>query len=173
LETHFFRAFALALLLFTFNSCTSETNKESDASLTSKLVSNSEALKPFSYSLSELETLKLINDYRVSVGLNPLEKTSHISFKSEEHNDYMITNNVFNHNDFNARSESIMQVLGAKNVGENIAYNFKTPQGVLSGWLNSPGHKANIEGNFTHFGISIKTDPATGSKYYTNIFAKI
>ena len=37
--------------------------------------------------------------------------------------------------------------------------------------LNSAGHKANIEGDFTHFGISIRTN-AEGKKYYTNIFVK-
>ncbi|UQD57189.1 CAP domain-containing protein [Flavobacterium sp. K5-23] len=173
MKTHFLSAFALISLLLSLNSCSTDTNKESETSLNSNLVAKSEISKPFSYSLAELETLKLINDYRVSIGLNQLEKTSHISFKSEEHNDYMITNTVFNHNDFNSRSENIKLVLGAKTVGENIAFNFKTPKDVLSGWLNSPTHKANIEGNFTHFGISIKTDPATGSKYYTNIFAKI
>jgi uncharacterized protein YkwD len=173
LKTHFLSALALGFLLLSLNSCSADTNKESETSLNSNLVAKSEMLKPFTYSLSELETLKLINDHRVSIGLNPLEKTSHISFISEEHNEYMITNNVFNHNDFNARCENIILALGAKNVGENLAFNFKTPQDVLSGWLNSPGHKANIEGDFTHFGISIKTDPATGSKYYTNIFAKI
>ena len=30
----------------------------------------------------------------------------------------------------------------------------------------------NIEGDFTHFGISVKTNPTTGKKYYTNIFMK-
>jgi uncharacterized protein YkwD len=36
-------------------------------------------------------------------------------------------------------------------VGENIAYNYSTPQAAVSAWLNSPSHKENIVGNFTHF----------------------
>jgi uncharacterized protein YkwD len=39
--------------------------------------------------------------------------------------------------------------------------------------VNSPGHKENIVGNFTHFGISIRENPVTGKKYYTNILQKI
>ena len=117
--------------------------------------------------------MKLINDYRVSIGLNSLEKINHISHKSEEHDNYMITNNVVNHDDFVARSENIISVLGAKTVGENIAYNYNSPQAALDAWLNSPGHKQNIEGNFTHFGISIRENPSNGKKYYTNIFARI
>jgi uncharacterized protein YkwD len=117
--------------------------------------------------------MNLINAHRVSKGLNPLEKINHMSYKSEEHDYYMIANNVVNHNDFVARSENIMKTLGAVSVSENIAYNYNTPQAVLNAWLASPSHKENIEGNFTHFGIAIKENPATGKKYYTNIFAKI
>lgn len=29
--------------------------------------------------------------------------------------------------------------------GENIAYGYRTPQDVFQGWLNSPGHRKNIE----------------------------
>jgi uncharacterized protein YkwD len=114
----------------------------------------------------------LINAYRVSIGLNELQQINHISYKSEEHDNYMITNNVVNHDDFVARSENIMKVLGAKSVSENIAYNYNSPQAALDAWLKSPSHKANIEGNFTHFGLSIRVS-AEGKKYYTNIFVKI
>jgi uncharacterized protein YkwD len=40
-------------------------------------------------------------------------------------------------------------------VSENIAYNYNT-QAVLNAWLASPSHKANIEGDHTHFGIALK-----------------
>jgi hypothetical protein len=53
-------------------------------------------------------------------------KINHMSFKSEEHDNYMIANNVVNHNDFVARSENIINTLGAKTVSENIAYNYNT-----------------------------------------------
>ena len=127
----------------------------------------------YTYNSDELQVMALINTYRVSIGLNKLEQINYISYKSEEHDNYMIANNVVNHDDFSARSQNIMEVLGAKMVGENIAYNFNTPQSVMDAWLNSSTHKGNIEGNFTHFGISIRIDPVGGQKYYTNIFVKI
>ena len=108
----------------------------------------------------------------MSIGLNALEKNDYVSFKSEEHDNYMITNNVVSHDDFVARSEDIMKKVGAKTVSENIAYNYNSPQAAVDAWLKSPAHKANIEGNFTHFGLSIRVN-AEGKKYYTNIFAKI
>ncbi|MFV5693775.1 CAP domain-containing protein [Flavobacterium sp. LT1R49] len=157
----------LVTIVFTLNSCSSDSSEESTTAVTTQKVVD------YSYNASEIETMNLINTYRVSVGLNPLEKINHMSHKSEEHDYYMITNNVVNHNDFVARSENIIKVLGAKTVSENIAYNYSTPQAALNAWLASPGHKENIEGNFTHFGISIRENPVTGKKYYTNIFAKI
>lgn len=161
------RALLLAAVICTLNSCSSDSSEiETDDATVQKVVT-------YSYNSIELETMELINAHRVSKGLNPLEKINHMSYKSEEHDNYMIANNVVNHNDFAARSENIMKTLGAKSVSENIAYNYNTPQGVLNAWLASPGHKENIEGNFTHFGIAIKENPATGKKYYTNIFAKI
>jgi uncharacterized protein YkwD len=167
MKTYLLRSVLLLSIILTLNSCSS------DASDASVVEAKSQEVLNYTYSANELETMKLINDYRVSVGLNKLEKINHISFKSEEHDDYMIANNVVNHNDFVARSENIINVLGAKTVGENIAYNYNSPQSVVTAWLNSPGHKENIEGNFTHFGISIRSNTTTGKLYYTNIFAKI
>ena len=161
------RALLFATVIFTMNSCSS------DGSETTAVEVKSQAVVDYTYSASEIEAMNLINEYRVSVGLNPLDKINHISFKSEEHDNYMITNNVVNHDDFVSRSENIIKVLGAKTVGENIAYNYNSPQAAVKAWLNSPGHKENIEGNFTHFGLAIRENPTTGKKYYTNIFVKI
>lgn len=160
-------ALLLATAVCTISSCSSESSEVATSSPNLQKVVN------YSYNSIEVKTMELINAHRVSKGLNPLQNINHMSYKSEEHNNYMIANNVVNHNGFSARSENIMLTLGATSVSENIAYNYNTPEAVLNAWLASPGHKENIEGNFTHFGIAIKENPATGKKYYTNIFAKI
>ena len=152
---------------FTFlSSCSSEDNSnETEAKLPIVTV--------YDYSPMELETMALINNYRVSVGLNALEKINHVSYKSEEHDEYMIANNVVNHDDFVARSENIIKALGALRVSENIAYNYNSAQGAFDAWMNSPDHRENIEGDFTHFGLAIRENPVNGRKYYTNIFVKM
>ncbi len=162
------RSVLFTAVLCTMNSCSSNSSEDEN-----NITANSQVVTNYTYNASEIETMKLINDYRVSIGLNALQKIDHISYKSEEHDEYMIINNVVNHYDFEARSENIIKVLGAKAVSENIAYNYVSPKGAVEAWLKSPSHKENIEGNFTHFGISIREDPTTGKKYYTNIFAKI
>ncbi|WP_316633754.1 CAP domain-containing protein [uncultured Flavobacterium sp.] len=163
-------AMLFIVINITMNSCSADTaegKENSNSTSTEKIVTS------YTYSDAELETMQLINNYRVSIGLNALEKINYISYKCEEHNKYMIANNVVNHDDFVARSNDIMNVLGDKYVGENVAYNYRTSDAVLKAWLESPGHRQNIEGNFTHFGISITIDPKTGYKYYTNIFARM
>ncbi len=152
--------------LFILNSCSPNSSEIAvDAVAPEKVV-------VYIYSPSELEAMALINNYRQSIGLKTLGQINYASIKSEEHDNYMITNNVVNHNNFVGRSESIMKTTGAKIVSENIAYNYNSAQSVLTAWLNSPTHKQNIEGDFTDFGISIRVN-STGKKYYTNIFVKI
>lgn len=158
------RLFVPMALVFTMISCSPDSKEEEQVE--AKLVTD------YNYTQDELKLAEVINDYRVNKGLNALEIINHISYKSLEHNQYMIDNNVVNHDFFEERSNNIIQVLGAVKVGENIAYNFSTPNSALYAWLQSPGHKANLDGDYTHFGISITINPATGKKYYTNMFMK-
>ena len=162
------RVLLLVAIVFTMNSCSSDSSETA----TDTSSASTQKAMTYTYNATEIETMALINAYRVSIGLNELKEINHISYKSEEHDNYMITNNVVNHDDFVSRSENIMKVLGAKSVGENIAYNYNSPQAALDAWLKSPAHKANIEGNFTHFGLAIRVRKKK-KKYYTNIFAKI
>lgn len=152
------------VMVLSLASCSSDSSDDSN--------SNERLVTSYDYSSEEQDLGNKINEYRVSIGLNPLSMINHISFKSYEHNDYMIVNQVVNHDYFTDRANNIKSVLGAVKVGENIAYNFSTPNAALHAWLNSPGHKANIEGDYTDFGFAITADPETGKKYYTNIFMK-
>ena len=145
-------------------------SKEEEATA-APVVNTAQLNAKYSYIAEEEEVLALINNYRVNIGLNSLEKVDYISFKSEEHDKYMISTGQMTHNFFQDRYENIVQALGATNVSENLAYNFNSAEAVFNAWLNSPSHKANIDGNFTHFGISIRAN-AEGKKYYTNIFMK-
>ena len=159
-----FRALLPLAIVFTMMSCSSDS--------TDDVTADNTVIETYNYNDTETKLVTLINDYRASKGLNTLQVVNHISFKSEEHNEYMIDNNVVNHDYFEQRSNNIIQVLGAERVGENIAYNYGTAEAAMNAWLNSPGHKANIVGDYTHIGISVSVDPATGRKYYTNMFMK-
>jgi uncharacterized protein YkwD len=165
MKTSYFKFLVIITVITFFTSCTQE-----DAAQDS--ISNQQIVANYNHTIDENQLVDLVNNYRQSIGLNSLELVNHISHKSQEHNSYMIANNVVNHDLFDERSSNIIQVLGAKKVGENIAYNFTTSQGALSAWLLSPSHKLNLDGDYTHIGISITINPVNGKKYYTNMFMK-
>lgn len=56
--------------------------------------------------------------------------------------------------------------------GENIAAGYGDPASVMSGWMNSEGHRANIlNGSFGQVGIGYYTDPNSGyGTYWVQIF---
>lgn len=165
MKTNLLTSLLILVCSFTTISCSNDSEDLVDDS-------NAQLVTDYTYSADETHLVDLINNYRVSQGKNTLSIINHISYKSQEHNLYMIEKNVVNHDYFEERSNNIIQVLGAIKVGENLAYNFSAPETVLNAWLLSSGHKANLDGDYTHIGISITIDPVTGKKYYTNMFMK-
>ena len=167
-----FKISSLSLLFavaFFLNSCSSDTDNPQPEHISSPAHISASV---YTYTSFEDQTLALVNSYRASIGLKTLEKSNYISFQSEEHDQYMIANNVVSHDNFDVRYRNITTTLGAVKVGENIAYNYNSAEAVLNAWLKSPTHKECIEGDYSHFGIAIRTSPE-GKIYITNIFAKL
>lgn len=53
--------------------------------------------------------------------------------------------------------------------GENIAYGQRSPQEVVTAWMNSPGHRANILSNkFNKLGVGVHE--VNGTIYWTQLF---
>jgi uncharacterized protein YkwD len=58
-------------------------------------------------------------------------------------------------------------------IGENIAEGFNTPSSVMTAWMNSPGHRANILGaQFAVMGIGVGISPG-GLYYWTVDFGSV
>jgi len=54
--------------------------------------------------------------------------------------------------------------------GENIASEQKTPEAVVTAWMNSSGHRANIlSSNFSKIGVGYAIN-SNGTTYWTQIF---
>lgn len=119
----------------------------------------------------ELEALELINEYRLSQGLNALEDMSIVKSVALSHTDYMLENNEISHDNFFKRSEYLKSNTGAARVSENVAYGYSTAETLVKAWIASDGHRENIEGDFTNFDISAEQNE-NGRWYYTNIFIK-
>lgn len=153
---------SLAALLF-LTACSSDVE---DTYETADLKINT---APYQYSSFESEILNLVNEHRTSVGLNPLQRMDVISSIAMEQTDHMISFNEVCHDYFMQRKEKLSNFASGKNVAENVAYGFETAQGVVNAWVKSDAHRKAMEGEATHFGISVKRD-TKGKNYFTNIF---
>ncbi len=155
------------LCVFSLSSCSKDSISEGENTnlKTADLVDN------FAYSEIESEILTAVNNYRKSKGLSELQRVDDITVQAEDHTFYMVEKNVVNHDNFILRYNALVQEIGAKSVSENIAYGYGTAEGVVQAWIDSEGHKKNIEGDFSHFGIAVERD-ANGKNYFTNIFVK-
>ncbi|MFZ4679487.1 MAG: hypothetical protein ACOYLP_04905 [Flavobacterium sp.] len=101
-----FRALLPIAIVFTMISCSSDSSE--GTSTDNKLVTT------YNYNESELKVITLVNNYRQSIGLNTLEVINHISYKSQEHNIYMIDNNMINHDYFQQRANNLVEVFRSK-----------------------------------------------------------
>jgi uncharacterized protein YkwD len=118
------------------------------------------------------EILQYVNEDRKDHGLKPLQLNTLESSLALKHSQDMASGKVkFGHDGFNSRAKTIQKALGSTEIGENVASGPMTAREVVDGWLNSPGHKKNIEGNFTLTGIGYARDKK-GDVYFTQIFSR-
>ena len=128
-------------------------------------------------------TLCLLNEVRAGQGLAPLAANARLAQAAQEHAADMVTNHYFAHDSltgvqFNDRIDATgyLNSVGRWSVGENLAwgtYDLATPAAIVNGWMNSPGHRANILGQFSEIGIAIvaadpQGDSAPGATYVTD-----
>jgi uncharacterized protein YkwD len=56
--------------------------------------------------------------------------------------------------------------------GENLAFGYPDARSVVQGWMDSPGHRANILGtSFTEIGVATGVDQ-NGRPYYAQMFGR-
>jgi uncharacterized protein YkwD len=121
------------------------------------------------------QVIALINQHRATLGLAQLAVSSPLTASSKWKSLHMAGNGYFGHDDPAPFSRTAYQRVkdcgfSGSTWGENIAYGYATAQSVVTGWLGSPGHKANIEnGNFTSTGVGVASN-AGGQLYWTQSF---
>lgn len=116
-----------------------------------------------------------VNQYRASQGLPALTLDSRISEQARLHSQNMASGAVpFGHDGFQQRIQAIAKVIPYSAAAENVAYNqgYSDPATqAVQGWLKSPGHLANIKGNYGLTGIGV-AKKANGAYYFTQIFIR-
>ncbi|PKB42865.1 Cysteine-rich secretory protein family protein [Cellulophaga sp. RHA19] len=119
----------------------------------------------------ENELFAQVNKHRESIGKQPLLKSTIAKQYAEKHCIYMATTKDLSHANFEERAKAISEKTGANYISENIANSYKSAQETITSWLQSDGHKANLEGDYTHTGISVMYEQ-DGDYYYTQLFYK-
>ena len=154
----------MALFVIFLSSCSTDSIDEKAQNVTTEYVIPETKI-------IEIEILELLNDHRLSEGLNPLTDLGLIKSQAFDHTDYMVETSNISHDNFSSRRSFLMQNAGASRVSENVAYGYSTASSVVAAWINSDSHREAIEGDYTHFDVSAEQD-ADGYWYFTNIFIK-
>lgn len=116
------------------------------------------------------EVLRLVNQYRASNGLGALTLDSSLcnaaSIRAQE------IKTSFSHTRPDGSScFTVLSQLGISygGAGENIAYGQSSPEEVMTAWMNSDGHRANIlNSSFTKLGVGVYS--SGGTLYWAQMF---
>lgn len=114
----------------------------------------------------ETEVLRLVNAERVKAGLRPVSRSTCAEGYARTWSQTMARTGTFAHQSLSP----IMSGCRARGAGENIGYGNVTPAQMMTMWMNSTGHRANIlRASFTHLGVGAAVT-STGRWYATQDF---
>ena len=121
----------------------------------------------------EMEVVRLVNIERQKEGLAPFTASAQLSNVARIKSEDMAKNNYFSHTSPTYGDPfAMMRSFGIKynTAGENIAKGQLTAQSVVTGWMNSPGHRANIMNpSFKTIGVG-HYKSSNGTNYWTQMF---
>ena len=125
------------------------------------------------------QVVKLTNNERAKAGLQPLKLNDRLVDAAQDHSDDMAKDDFFSHTGVDGSSVSDrVKASGYQysTTGENIAAGQTTAAAVVRGWMNSPGHRANIlNPNYTEIGVGYEylqndTGSVNYNHYWTQVF---
>ena len=127
------------------------------------------------YTAFQKSIVQLVNKERAAVGLNALTENADLDKVATLKSQDMVNLNYFDHTSptYGSPFDMITQFgIPYSYAGENIAYGQTSPEDVMNGWMNSPGHKANIlNSNFTQIGVGV-AKKANGQYVWTQTFTR-
>ncbi len=122
------------------------------------------------------QVIALVNQERAKAGCGPLTEDPLLRKSAQGHSDDMAARGFFDHtNPDGADPGKRITAAGYRwsTYGENIAMGQQTAQSVMTSWMNSPGHRANILNcAFKDIGVGIH-DGAGGPWWTQNFGAKL
>ncbi|WP_329243213.1 CAP domain-containing protein [Streptomyces sp. NBC_01478] len=119
------------------------------------------------------KVVELTNAERARAGLRALAVDPLLAAAAQAHSTDMVARAFYSHTSPDG-SQPWDRAAAAgsrrRTIGENIACGQRSPAEVVQGWMNSPGHRANIlKPDFTHIGIGFAGGGQMGT-YWTQLF---
>lgn len=164
------------LLLLTFISCNQDSSTPPEAGDINPDVNSTTPVTstPSPDAWAE-EFMELVNNHRKSIGLRSLIHDDEVGRIAAKHSQNMASGSVaFGHSGFSARCADAKDALGGGNLcAENVAAGQTSPQSAFNSWMNSSGHRANIEqSRVTNTGFGYAKS-SSGKYYWTQIFIEL
>ncbi|NPV92868.1 MAG: hypothetical protein HPY50_19040 [Firmicutes bacterium] len=121
----------------------------------------------------EKQVFDLANAARAEHGLPPFKWDSRLAEVARQHSRDMRDQGFFSHNSPDGsppfdRMNSAGLVFSA--AAENIAVGYRTAEEAHEGWMNSPGHRANILGDCEYLGVGVVYGGEYGVYYTQNFY---
>ena len=118
----------------------------------------------------EQEVVRLVNAERASYGLPALSIRADLCQYARVKSQDMHDSGYFSHTSPNYGSPfDMMKSFGItySHAGENIAMGYSTPEAVVSAWMNSEGHRANIFSvSYTELGVGYVADGGYWTQWF-------
>ncbi len=130
-------------------------------------------LLPGDLARTAAEVTDLTNRERARAGLAPLATDALLTRAAQAHSTDMVVRAFYSHTGPDGSQpwdRAAAEGSTRRTIGENIACGQRSPAEVVEGWMNSPGHRANIlKREFTHIGIGFAGGGKAGT-YWTQLF---
>lgn len=120
---------------------------------------------------AEDTVLWIVNDVRTKAGLRRVRFDERLRAAARSHSEDMARRGFCAHvNPDGVTPAQRMSAAGCPNPGgENVAYGQAQPHAVMTAWMNSPGHRANIlNPDFATLGVGVAL--GKGGPYWTQNF---
>ncbi|WP_229074441.1 CAP domain-containing protein [Actinoplanes sp. DH11] len=120
------------------------------------------------------EVVRLVNAERQKAGCSGLESESRLDAAAQKHSELQAEQNSMSHQlpgEASMGDRVTAEGYRWRSVGENVAAGYPSAASVMDGWMNSPGHKANILNcGYEEIGVGLAKS-SSGTQYWTQNFA--
>jgi uncharacterized protein YkwD len=120
------------------------------------------------------EVLRLVNVERQKAGCGDLDRESRLEAAAQKHSELQAEKNSMSHQlpgEASMGDRVTAEGYRWRSVAENVAAGYPTAAAVMTGWMNSPGHKANILNcGYEEIGVGLAKS-SSGTPYWTQNFA--